>query len=58
MKYLESSMFFSLNPGCAASSEISYIYRAGIFIYTIIMLVMWKFSMVTYPGNGINDSSD
>ncbi len=56
MKYLESAMFCSLTPACLASQKVRYINWAGISIYTLLMLAMWIWCMVTFPGYA-NDNS-
>ncbi len=58
MKYLESAMFCSLTPPCVTSPKVRYINWAGIFIYTLVMLAMWGWCLITCPGYVYNDSLD
>lgn len=51
-------MFCSLTPVCVAVSKVKYIMWTGITIYTMIMLAMWIWSVVDFPGYVINDSFD
>ncbi len=56
MKYLESAMFCSLTPPCITSLVIRYIKWAGISIYTFLMLAMFVWGLIIFPGY-VNDGT-
>ncbi len=58
MKYLESAMLCSLTAPCIPYFKVRYINWAGILIYTLAMLAMFIWSLVTYPGYVNDDSFD
>ncbi len=58
MKYLESAMLCSLTAPCIPHSKVIYINWTGILIYTLAMLAMFIWSLVTFPGYVNDDSLD
>lgn len=58
MKYLESSMFSSLTPACITTHSVRIINCTVIIIYVAVMVAMYIWSMVTFPGSVNNDSLD
>ncbi len=58
MKYLESAMLYSLTDPCIPCHKVRYINWAGIFIYTIVMLAMLIWCLVTFPGYVSDGSLD
>ena len=58
MKYLESSMLNSLTSACITPHSVRIINWTVIIIYVAVMVAMYIWSMVTFPGSVNNDSLD
>ncbi len=58
MKYFESAMLCSLTPVWFPYPKVMYIKWLGIFIYSLVMMAMWVWCLVTFPGFENNDSFD
>ena len=58
MKYWESATICQLTLSCISYQKIKIIKWSGIIIYTSVMVVLYIWSMVTYPGYVNDDSLD
>ncbi len=55
MKYLESAMLCSLTSPCISPLKVRYINWTCILIYTIVMLAMFIWCILSFPGFGSLD---
>ncbi len=58
MKYLESAMLCSLTSPCVSSQKVRYINWAGITTYSVVMLAMFMWCLITFPGYVKDNSFD
>jgi hypothetical protein len=56
MKYWESATLSSFNPTCVSAKSIRVIKLLGIIGYTLLMVGVLIYAVITFPGY-VNDNS-